>query len=53
MELVTRCDSVDAVVALGFIGVPSAVADERPKLPVASTTATQPGRCLCSSSRRD
>lgn len=33
MELVTRCDSVDAVVALGFIGVPSAVADERPKLP--------------------
>jgi acyl-CoA synthetase (NDP forming) len=32
MELVTRCDTVDAVVVIGFIAVPTAVADERAKL---------------------
>lgn len=32
MELVTRCDTVDAVVVIGFIAVPTAVTDERKKL---------------------
>lgn len=32
MDLVTRCDTVDAVVVIGFIAVPTAVSDERTKL---------------------
>ena len=32
MEMVTRCDAVDAVVVIGFIAVPTAVSDERKKL---------------------
>ena len=32
MELVARCDTVDAIVAAGFVGVPSAVDEGRKKL---------------------
>jgi acyl-CoA synthetase (NDP forming) len=32
LELVTRCDAVDAVMALNFLGVPSTGEDEREKL---------------------
>lgn len=33
MDLVARCDAVDAVVAFGFIAVPSTTAEKRRKLP--------------------
>ena len=32
LELVTRCDAVDAVLALNFLGVPSTVGEERKRL---------------------
>ena len=41
LELVARCDTVDAVLALNFLGVPSTVGEERKRSRTGSTRASR------------